>query len=91
MRSRLHFHDTFMRLFGTKSEKSHLLYMSIYQCITKSFKVKNDTLTLFFQKKTFTGKRLASKVNHESTQYDVHHGVWDGGTEDLAVLTLHVA
>lgn len=26
----------------------------------KSFKVKNDTLTLFFQKKTFTGKRSAS-------------------------------
>lgn len=49
-----------MRLFGTKSEKSHLLYMSIYQCITKSFKVKNDTLILFFQKKTFTGKRSAS-------------------------------
>ena len=47
----LTFHETFMRLFGTKSEKSHLLYISIYQCITKSFKVKNDTLTLFFQKK----------------------------------------
>lgn len=26
----------------------------------KSFKVKNDTLILFFQKKTFTGKRSAS-------------------------------
>lgn len=32
----------------------------MYQSITKSFKVKNDTLTLFFQKKTFTGKRSAS-------------------------------
>ncbi len=46
-----HFHDTFMRLFGTKSEKSHLLYISICQFITKVSKVKNDTLTLFFQKK----------------------------------------
>ena len=27
--------------------------MSIYQCITKSFKVKNDTLTLFFQKNIY--------------------------------------
>lgn len=26
----------------------------------KKIKVKNDTLTLFFQKKTFTGKRSAS-------------------------------
>ena len=40
-----------MILFETKSEKSHLLYISIFQCITKSFKVKNDTLILFFQKK----------------------------------------
>ena len=36
-----------------KSEKSHLLYMSIYQCITKVSKVKNDTLTLFFQKNIY--------------------------------------
>ena len=27
--------------------------MSIYQCITKSFKAKNDTLTLFFQKNIY--------------------------------------
>lgn len=80
-----------MRLFGAKSEKSHLLYTPIYQSITSISKSKNDTLILFFQKKTFTGKRSASKVNHESTQYDIQHGVWDGGTENLAVLALHVA
>ncbi len=38
-------------LFGTKSEKSHLLYIPIYQCIAKVSKANNDTLILFFQKK----------------------------------------
>ena len=47
----LTFHETFMRLFGTESEKSHLLYISIYQSITNISKSKNDTLILFFQKK----------------------------------------
>lgn len=42
-----------MRLFGTKSEKSHFLYIPIYQSITSISKSKNDTLILFFQKNIY--------------------------------------
>ena len=46
-----------MRLLGTKTEKSHSLYLIIYQVFKSIFSIENETLRLFLQKKTFSRKR----------------------------------
>ena len=46
-----------MRLLGTKTEKSHSLYLIIYQVFKSIFSIENETLRLFIQKKTFSRKR----------------------------------
>lgn len=43
-----------MRLLGTKTEKSHSLYLIIYQVFKPIFSTKNETLRLFSQKNFFT-------------------------------------
>ena len=45
-----------MRLLGTKTEKSHSLYLIIYQVFKSIFSIENETLRLFL-KKTFSRKR----------------------------------
>ena len=42
-----------MRLLGTKTEKSHSLYLIIYQVFKSIFSIGNETLRLFFLKKLF--------------------------------------
>lgn len=42
-----------MRLLGTKTEKSHSLYLIIYQVFKSIFSIGNETLRLFSQKKLF--------------------------------------
>lgn len=42
-----------MRLLGTKTEKSHSLYLIIYQVFKSIFSIENETLRLFSQKKNF--------------------------------------
>ncbi len=42
-----------MRLLGTKTEKSHSLYLIIYQVFKSIFSIENETLRLFLQKKLF--------------------------------------
>ena len=42
-----------MRLSGTKTEKSHSLYLIIYQVFKPIFSIENETLRLFSQKKLF--------------------------------------
>ena len=46
-----------MRLLGTKTEKSHSLYLIIYQVFKSIFPIENETLRLFSPKKTFSRKR----------------------------------
>ena len=45
-----------MRLPGTKTEKSHFLYLMIYQVFKSIFSTGNETLRLFLEK-TFSRKR----------------------------------
>ena len=45
-----------MRLFGTKTEKSHFFYLIINQVFKPIFSIKNETLRLFLQK-TFSRKK----------------------------------
>ena len=45
-----------MRLLGTKTEKSHSLYLIIYQVFKSIFSIENETLRLFSQK-TFSRKK----------------------------------
>ncbi len=45
-----------MRLLGTKTEKSHSLYLIIYKVFKSIFSTENETLRLFL-KKTFSRKR----------------------------------
>ena len=45
-----------MRLPGTKTEKSHFLYLIIYQVFKPVFSIENEILRLFL-KKTFSRKR----------------------------------
>ncbi len=47
-----------MILFATKHKKYHLLYTPTNQCVTNIFKVENDTLRLFFQKKLLNNLQL---------------------------------
>lgn len=39
-----------MRLLGTKTEKSHSLYLIIYQVFKSIFSIENEILRLFSQK-----------------------------------------
>ena len=43
-----------MRLLATKTEKSHSLYLIIYQVFKSAFSIENETLRLFSQKNFFT-------------------------------------
>ncbi len=43
-----------MRLLGTKTEKSHYLYLIIYQVLNPIFSIENETLRLFLKKNFFT-------------------------------------
>lgn len=43
-----------MRLLGIRTEKSHYLYLIIYQVFKSIFSIKNETLRLFPQKNFFT-------------------------------------
>ena len=45
-----------MRLLGTKTEKSHSLYLIIYQAFKSIFSIENETLRLFL-KKLFSRKK----------------------------------
>ena len=42
-----------MRLLGAKTEKSHSIYLIIYQVFKSIFSIENETLRLFSQKKLF--------------------------------------
>ena len=46
-----------MRLLGIRTEKSHSLYLIIYQVFKPIFSTENETLRLFSSKKTFSRKR----------------------------------
>ena len=46
-----------MRLLGTKTEKSHSIYLVIYQVFKSVFSIKNETLRLFLKKNFFTQER----------------------------------
>ena len=39
-----------MRLLGTKTEKSHSIYLVIYQVFKSVFSIENETLRLFLKK-----------------------------------------
>ena len=43
-----------MRLLGIKTEKSHSLYLIIYQVFKSVFSTENETLRLFLKKNFFT-------------------------------------
>lgn len=43
-----------MRLLGTKTKKSHSLYLIIYQAFKSIFSIENETLRLFSPKNFFT-------------------------------------
>ena len=43
-----------MRLLGIKTEKSHSLYLIIYQVFKSIFSTENETLRLFSPKNFFT-------------------------------------
>ena len=45
-----------MRLPGARTEKSHSLYLIIYQVFKSIFSIENETLRLFL-KKTFSRKK----------------------------------
>ena len=46
-----------MRLLGTKTEKSHSIYLIIYQVFKPIFSTENETLRLFLKKNFFTSER----------------------------------
>ena len=58
-----------MRLLGTKTEKSHSLYLVIYQVFKSIFSIKNETLRLFSQKK-FSRKKAFALSGRQAC---VHH------------------
>lgn len=41
-----------MRLLGIRTEKSHSIYLVIYQVFKSTFSIENETLRLFSQKIT---------------------------------------
>ena len=76
-----------MRLLGIKTEKSHSIYLIIYQVFKSIFSIENETLRLFLQKKLFherkllpfQGDRLASIITQGAALgYELlpFQGVW---------------
>ena len=59
-----------MRLLGIKTEKSHSLYLIIYQVFKSIFSTENETLRLFLQKKTFSRKKAFALSGRQAC---VHH------------------
>ena len=49
-----------MRLLGTKTEKSHSIYLIIYQVFKSIFSIENETLRLFLQKNFSRKRKLLS-------------------------------
>ena len=43
-----------MRLLGIRTEKSHSIYLVIYQVFKSIFSIENETLRLFLKKNFFT-------------------------------------
>lgn len=43
-----------MRLLGIRTEKSHSIYLVIYQVFKSTFLIENETLRLFLKKNFFT-------------------------------------
>lgn len=43
-----------MRLLGIRTEKSHSIYLVIYQVFKSVFSIENETLRLFLKKNFFT-------------------------------------
>ena len=60
-----------MRLLGTKAEKSHFLYLIIYQVFKSTFSTGNETLRLFFSKKLFHVRKKAFALT--GRQACIHH------------------
>ena len=60
-----------MRLLGTKTEKSHSLYLIIYQVFKSTFSIENETLRLFSQKKLFHVREKAFALS--GRQACIHH------------------
>lgn len=60
-----------MRLLGTKTEKSHSLYLIIYQVFKSIFSIENETLRLFSQKKLFHVRKKAFALT--GRQACIHH------------------
>lgn len=60
-----------MRLFGTKTEKSHFLYLIINQVFKSIFSTENETLRLFSQKKLFHVREKAFALT--GRQACIHH------------------
>ena len=60
-----------MRLLGTKTEKSHSLYLIIYQVFKSIFSIENETLRLFLQKKLFHVREKAFALT--GRQACIHH------------------
>ena len=60
-----------MRLPGTKTEKSHSLYLIIYQVFKSIFSIENETLRLFSQKKLFHVRKKAFALT--GRQACIHH------------------
>ena len=60
-----------MRLLGFGAEKSHSLYLIIYQVLKPIFSTENETLRLFSQKKLFHVREKAFALT--GRQACIHH------------------
>ena len=60
-----------MRLLGIRTEKSHSLYLIIYQVFKSTFSIENETLRLFPQKKLFHVRKKAFALT--GRQACIHH------------------
>ena len=60
-----------MRLLSIRTEKSHSLYLIIYQVFKSTFSIENETLRLFSQKKLFHVREKAFALT--GRQACIHH------------------
>ena len=60
-----------MRLLSIRTEKSHSLYLIIYQVFKSTFSIENETLRLFPQKKLFHVRKKAFALT--GRQACIHH------------------
>ena len=60
-----------MRLLGIRTEKSHSIYLVIYQVFKSVFSIENETLRLFSQKKLFHVREKAFALT--GRQACIHH------------------